>query len=1818
MPSRRRRRGPTSRRIATVERLERRDLLAVTIDRTSLNLRFSADVAEPETTVGEYQSFAITNTGPDSLADVWVRATGFSPTQRVQLGSGEDGLYFLGDLAAGAANAKTAFIYMIAESITSPPAFDPQSYIIEVWVGQPDAPGSTLVTAQGQLFRWVGEAIADDSSSRTDSVAVEYFFGGVPVSGPIVGGTMRMTVTGDIKNKPDRILFSPATMPDWPADAFFLADAVVTYSRDPQLPDDVIFEKPILSKPKDFSVVYTFEITAPTSAPTPVTPVQFTANGVEDLQSRKFDRSRILEGVADIPPAEFGTDLSITKTGAATAVSDGTTIYDYTITVTSTGAYASEDVVVTDVWPEAFTRLPIVPPPGTTVVDTPTGFTWTIGTLAGGLTQQLTVSFVVPEETPSGPFVNTATVSSSTPDPGPTTAQITTTVVAAAPTADLSIEKRDFVQEYTPGLPLQWQITVTNAGPRAVFGARVQDVFPPQIGAVSWTAAFTSGSGVASGVGSIDEFINLGVGGSAVYTVNAATLSTATGTLTNTATVTAPIGVVDPNTANNIWTDVDLIAPVADLAVSKIDDADTYVPGEATVYTVTVRNNGPSFVTGARVVDGLSTSFTNATWEATYTGVGSGGGTSGVGSIDQLVNLAAGGSVIYTITALVDPAATASIVNTATAFVPTGTTDPDLSNNSATDSNTAAPEVFLEIAKTDGTGSYVPGQTTTYVITVTNSGPSFLAGGRLIDIFPAEIVGATWTASYSGAGSGGDPSGGGDIDATVTLAPGGTATFTATAPVAPTAAGNLVNTATVLTPAGTTNLNPVNSATDTDTPAPLADLRVTKTDGLTEYTPGTTVTYSILVSNFGPSAVTGAQVRDIFPAAQIDVANVSWVAVFSNGSGAASGTGDIDESIDLGLYGTAVYTVTAPIFPTATGPLTNTATVSAPQGVTDPNLTNNTATDVDAPAGSPEVFADLAIEKRDFVQAYAPGETLTWQITVTNVGPNPVVGARVQDLFPATQVDVANVTWVATFSNGSGNGGGSGDINELIDLGAGGTAVYTVVAPTFSTATGTLTNTATVTPPDDVTDPNLTNNSWTDVDQMAPRADLAVTKTDAGTSYVPGETTTYTVIVTNNGPSFVTGARVSDAFATEFTNISWTAVFTGDGSTGTDSGTGRIDELVNLAAGGTATYTIQATVSPWATIDIANTATVTAPIGTLDPILSNNTATDTNSASPQVFLEISKDDATGTYTPGTTLTYTIEVTNAGPSALIGGTLVDDLPAAITGSTWTAKYLGTGSTGPASGSGDISATFTLAAGGRATFTVTAPVASTATGDLVNTASIEVPAGTTNTNPVTTATDIDTASPVADMRAAKTDGTAVYLPGTTTTYTLTISNFGPSAVVGARVIDTFDPVMFDVAAITWTAVLQDGSVITGSGDIDLLIDMDRGGAEEVVVFTVVAPILPSATGNLENTVAVSVPLGTTDYNLTNNVARDIDVEQVLVGNGLVTGTDSGCGSPPLVRVLDPVTGEVLVQFLAYEAGFAGGVAVATGDLDGDGIDEIITAPGRSRAGHVRVWTQDGLPFAGGTFDLFPFGESFVYGVELTVADINGDGFDDIVAGTSSGAGLVNVFLTDPYAADPVPNTPYRSFQPFPGPYLGGVNLAAADLGTFVDGVKVSTAPDGKAEVIVGSNAGMPATVKLYEVSTAANLIGTLAPIGPTFAGGVTLSVGRYDGDVIPDILVGAGIGGRSVVEVYSGSSLAQQARLTAFSTFGKPNAKVYATSLDLDGDGVIDAVYAVQGQQGAGGTSGVTAWDRVSGTTEILPLSVGLLPALRITNMEQRIV
>lgn len=173
-------------------------------------------------------------------------------------------------------------------------------------------------------------------------------------------------------------------------------------------------------------------------------------------------------------------------------------------------------------------------------------------------------------------------------------------------------------------------------------------------------------------------------------------------------------------------------------------------------------------------------------------------------------------------------------------------------------------------------------------------------------------------------------------------------------------------------------------------------------------------------------------------------------------------------------------------------------------------------------------------------------------------------------------------------------------------------------------------------------------------------ADLQIQKTLATNPVVAGSPITYTITVTNNGPSNVTGATVTDTVPAQITGVTWTcAITTGTGSCGQASGTGNaINTTVNLNSGAVATYTVTGAISPTTPSgELTNTATVTRPRDVTDPNPDNNTSTNTTTIQPNPVtptgiksVRLSNDaDANGSVTTGDTVEYTITYFNGAPT-----------------------------------------------------------------------------------------------------------------------------------------------------------------------------------------------------------------------------------------------------------------------------------------------------------------------------------------------------------------------------------------------------------------------------------------------------------------------------------------------------------------------------------------------------------------------------------------
>ena len=201
-----------------------------------------------------------------------------------------------------------------------------------------------------------------------------------------------------------------------------------------------------------------------------------------------------------------------------------------------------------------------------------------------------------------------------------------------------------------------------------------------------------------------------------------------------------------------------------------------------------------------------------------------------------------------------------------------------------------------------------------------------------------------------------------------------------------------------------------------------------------------------------------------------------------------------------------------------------------------------------------------------------------------------------------------------------------------------------------------------------------------------------------------------------------------------------------------------------------------------------------------------------------------------------------------------------------------------------------------------------------------------------------------------------------------------------------------------------------------------------------------------------------------------------------NEIITGAGNGGG--PQVRVFD-TEGNLENQFFAYGENFRGGVYVNTGDLDGDGTDEILTGTGNGGGPQVR--TFDSYGNAVFTPGFFAYAEHFRGGVLVSAGDLNGDGLDEIVTGTGvSGGPHVRTF-------DRFGNAVFTpGFFAYAEHFRGGVLVSVGDL----DG-------DGTEEIITGTGYGGGPHVRTFDRYGNAVFTPGFFAFAENFRGGVNVA-------------------------------------------------------------------------------------------------------------------
>ncbi|BAU11380.1 hypothetical protein LEP3755_18740 [Leptolyngbya sp. NIES-3755] len=238
-----------------------------------------------------------------------------------------------------------------------------------------------------------------------------------------------------------------------------------------------------------------------------------------------------------------------------------------------------------------------------------------------------------------------------------------------------------------------------------------------------------------------------------------------------------------------------------------------------------------------------------------------------------------------------------------------------------------------------------------------------------------------------------------------------------------------------------------------------ADLSVTKTDNLTVIAPGSTLTYTITVRNSGPSDAIGATFRDTMPT---QLTNATWTCTASSGSscGTASGTGNIDTTVNLLNGGTLTYTVTGVVSTTATGVISNTATILRPNDVNDPTdqgrtgAGNNSATDTTTiTTPTTNVLGRKSVRfltDTDNSNSVTVGDEVEYTIAYSNLAPTATSDAINFVIDESLPIQLTYVPGSATITATAGN-------NIALAPGYNGTgAITTLVTGTSSANSSTL------------------------------------------------------------------------------------------------------------------------------------------------------------------------------------------------------------------------------------------------------------------------------------------------------------------------------------------------------------------------------------------------------------------------------------------------------------------------------------------------------------------------------------------------------------------------------------------------------------------------------------------------------------------------------------------------------------------------------------------------------------------------------------------
>jgi large repetitive protein len=1089
-------------------------------------------------------------------------------------------------------------------------------------------------------------------------------------------------------------------------------------------------------------------------------------------------------------PAQIA-DLAVTKSVDLARAAPNQNV-TFTVRVDNAGPSAATGVRIADALPAGLALVSAIPNQGTYAAGV-----WDVGTVAANANATLTIVATFNSATA---VTNTASVA-ALDQFDPAAANNTASAVVQAATAELGLTKT--VDNPTPGVgdTVTYTLTISNAGPDGATGIVLSDLLPAGVsfvGATPSQGTYNSGTGDWT-VGAIAN------AASATLAIQAQVTSTAA--VNNVATIT-DLDQRDPTPANTA--SVAITPQQADLSITKSVNNPNPVPGSPVIFTITVSNAGPGAAASVVATDALPTglTFVSATASAgTYDNV------TGLWNIGTLAN-----GAVATLTVNATYVGPNQVINTAS--VSSSTFDPNVGGNSA---SVTVPSQLADVSVTKSTSNAAPdfGGNVQFTITVANAGPNVATGVEVRDALPAglQFVSATPSVGSYDAGTG--------LWSVGTLAVSTNATLTLTARV--TQSAPVTNTAT-LSRLDQADPQPANNTGSASIVPRAADLRIAKAASAAAPTSGAAFSYTITVTNAGPTAATNVLVSDPFPAGLTFVNASATQGAYDVATGLWS-IGTLSANEQAVLVVSTIYAATGT-------PVTNTASVTS--DLPDPVPSDNTRTVV-----TPARIADLALTKAASNAAPRFGDNVSFTINVSNAGPDDASGLQVRERLASGLEFVSATASIGTYDAATG-------VWNVGAIAATQAATLTVTAKVISAAP--IVNTAEVSASDQF-DPNSTpnnaragENDQASVTITPQAADLSVTKSVDNPSPSNGSAVTYTVIVRNSGPSNATNVVVTDLLPGGLTFVSAAP------SAGTyDPASGRwlVGTLSNNA---TATLTLIGNYVANG-LTVVNTATATSDLP--DPNPADNVGT-VSIPSTRADLSLTKTASTATPQYGDNVTFTVTLQNAGPDLATAIVVRESLPAGL------ALVSATPSVGGYDANSGRWSVATLAANASATLTVVARVSSlqpvTNVAEVVSAGNFD-PNSTPNNN---NAAENDQASVLitpqaADLSITKSVDNSAPANGATITYTITVSNAGPSAATAVNVTDRL-PAGLTFVSATPSAGAYDAT--TGAWTV--------GSISANANATLAIRATYGATGNALTNLA-SVTSAVSDPDNTNNVAQ-----------------------------------------------------------------------------------------------------------------------------------------------------------------------------------------------------------------------------------------------------------------------------------------------------------------------------------------------------------